>query len=287
MRSKKFGMYKTSKDAKTTVDELMKVPKRDSKNNAPSTMTQSVKDGYVHQADLLYLPDDKGYKYALVVVDVGSGLVDAEPLDAKTQIAVKKAFEKIYSRKILSIPKALLQIDQGTEFNGPTAQYFTDNNVMIRRAKVARHRQVAKVEAYNGVIARAIFFALHEEELKTKEVATSWTHNLPEIIDIINKHMKEKRKAQLRKSPPDLSGKCEGQSCNLLSVGQNVRVISEEPKDTTGIKLKGRFRTTDVRWEPEVRQIDEVVLKPGQPPMYKITGIPKVNYTYNQLHIVK
>ena len=33
----------------------------------------------VLQADLLYLPDDKGYKYALVCVDVGSGYTDAEP----------------------------------------------------------------------------------------------------------------------------------------------------------------------------------------------------------------
>lgn len=64
-------------------------------------------------------------------------------------------------------------------------------------------------------------------------------------------------------------------------------MISEEPTDTTGIKLKGRFRATDVRWEPQIGQIENVVLKPGQPPMYKITGIPKVNYSYNQLQVLK
>jgi hypothetical protein len=36
------------------------------------------KDIY-YQADVLYMPEDKGYKYMLVCVDMYYGTVDAEP----------------------------------------------------------------------------------------------------------------------------------------------------------------------------------------------------------------
>ena len=34
----------------------------------------------IQQADLLYLSDDTGFKYPLVVIDLGSRLMDAEAL---------------------------------------------------------------------------------------------------------------------------------------------------------------------------------------------------------------
>ena len=37
-----------------------------------------------HQADLLYLPEDGGYKFALCVVDVASRYKEAEPLKTRT-----------------------------------------------------------------------------------------------------------------------------------------------------------------------------------------------------------
>jgi len=61
------------------------------------------KPNEIHQADLLFLPHDivkrKTYKYALVVVDIASRYVDAEPLTSKYSTEVSKAFNKIYSRK--------------------------------------------------------------------------------------------------------------------------------------------------------------------------------------------
>ena len=49
-----------------------------------------------HQADLLVLPHDYGYKYALSVVDVGSRYKQAEPLKTKSATEVASAFERIY-----------------------------------------------------------------------------------------------------------------------------------------------------------------------------------------------
>ena len=66
---------------------------------------------YVHQAELLFVSYDtignKTFKYILVVVDVASRYMDAEPLSKRDAASVKKAFEKIYSRK-LNYPKTLM-----------------------------------------------------------------------------------------------------------------------------------------------------------------------------------
>ena len=35
-------------------------------------------------------------------------------------------------------------------------------------------------------------------------------------------------------------------------------------------KQIGKFRSADIRWSLEIHKIDWVVLKPGQPPMYKV-----------------
>jgi len=70
----------------------------------------------VHQADVLYLPHDRGgrrtYKYALTVVDVASRYKDAETLSDKSAIEVAAALGRIYKRGPLTWPR-LLQVDSG------------------------------------------------------------------------------------------------------------------------------------------------------------------------------
>ena len=70
------------------------------------------KPNYIHQADLLFLPTDEGKKYALVVVDVDSRYIDAEPLCSKSSASVAKAFDKMYARKKLKFPNTLI-VDPG------------------------------------------------------------------------------------------------------------------------------------------------------------------------------
>lgn len=281
-----FGLYQKKNKKPTLVSELLKVPKPDKKINMPKRDSRFIEAGYIQQADLLFLPDDNGFKYALVVIDIGSSICDAEPLETKTQAEVLSAFKVIYARKNLDIPKAILQIDNGAEFNGKVAKWFSDNKVMIRRGRPGRHRQQANVESLNGIIARAIFYALHTEELKTNETAKAWTQNLPKIIKIINDHRKKQNKLKSKK-PIDLDVRCEGDSCTLLKKGQKVRRILDEPKDPgTNTKLSGKFRKTDTRWENESRTIEGVILHPAQSPMYKISGMRNTLYTRNQLQLV-
>jgi hypothetical protein len=56
--------------------------------------------------------------------------------------------------------------------------------------------------------------------------------------------------------------------------------------------LIGRFRSGDIRWNPTVRTVKEMLMKPGEPIMYMLNGntgplkVEPVAYTYNQLQKV-
>ena len=58
---------------------------------------QVFREGHYQQADLLFLPDDQGLKYALVVVDCASRLADAEPLKSKNPDTIVNGLKKFGS----------------------------------------------------------------------------------------------------------------------------------------------------------------------------------------------
>ena len=64
-------------------------------------------------------------------------------------------------------------------------------------------------------------------------------------------------------------------------------IISDQPRDITNIKLAGKFRGTDLRWEPEKRTITMVIIRPYQPPLYRVNGVDNVAYTRQQLQLIK
>lgn len=242
------------------VDNLFKKPvkpKGDKIQHFPSFVP-----GYFHQADLLFLPNDDGYKYALVVVDTGSHLVDARPLKSKSNDSILKAFKSIYSGKILSPPSTLISVDSGSEFKGYVEKYLkNDLGLNIKVAQPGRHKQQAFVERKNRDIAKILFKTMTEEELLTGEVSTAWIDYLPEAIKIINDHTK-KHPIKKRK----LSEKYIKQ--DLLVQGTKVRVALNEPRDTFGNKLHGQFRETDIRFGITPKTIMSTLISPGVPGMY-------------------
>lgn len=106
-------------------------------------------------------------------------------------------------------------------------------------------------------------------------------------MDELNK----KAKAHPPKPLPD-HPVAEGSSQVLLEVGTKVRVLLDEPQDMITGKVHGKFRSVDFKWSPQIRTIKNVLLMPGQPPMYQLDGtftddkLSKVAYTKNQLQVV-
>jgi hypothetical protein len=124
------------------------------------------------------------------------------------------------------------------------------------------------------------------QELLTEQASTEWAEDLPKLITALNKKTKSTPERTLPNKPV-----CEGDSCNMLEKGTRVRVALEQPEDVAkGKRLHGTFRATDIRWNPEIRTIQQVIVLPNFPPMYALNGKdgkPElINYTKNQLQVV-
>jgi hypothetical protein len=284
-----FGLNKKKKNKLNQppkiLDKLLQPAKKDKGVNMPHFQPRA--KNTVQQADLLFLPDDNGKKYALVVIDVGSRLVDSEPLANKDASSVLAAFKKIYARKIIEIPKQI-EVDPGTEFKGVVAKWFADKKVFVRVGKTARHRQQALAERANQTIGTALHRRMTAEELLTGETSRKWTEDLPKLVKLLNKRAANRKPGKWPDDPV-----CNGDSCNALDIGTKVRVMNEAPTDPiTGQSLPGKFRSTDIRWNVKPRVIRDILLKPGYPPLYFLDGpigknkIEPITYTKNQLQVI-
>ena len=226
------------------------------------------KPNELHQIDTLHMPDDEGYNYMTVIVDVNTRKLDAEPLKSMEAQETAKAIQTIYERGILRKPKNV-QTDAGTEFKKETGQYFRDNHIHHRVGKTARHKQQGIVENRNGTIARKLFARMTRQELITGKTSTEWVDYLGDVIAKMNRKsralvdsLKEKR-AQEEKDKKDVKYPVE------FGIGDKVRVIAEEPRDVVSGKREvgSKFRATDLRWDPEIRIVKDMILD-GQIPLY-------------------
>ena len=259
---------------------LMKAPKKDTGNAMPHF--QVFKSGYSQQCDLIFLPDDKNFKYSLVVVDLHDRKTDAVPLKTKQAPEIIKAFDTIYKRKILKIPE-IMTSDAGSEFKGLVKKHLVSLGIHVRHALQGRHRQVGMVEKRNGQIGQELFARMHDQEFQTGVQSNEWITDLPKVV----KNLNSKAKPTVDKSNgfPVIQKDTE-----LLMIGQKVRRALDEPRDvhTTGNKLHGRFRATDLRWDPRERTIENMLINPGHPPVYILDGGARgrVAYTKKQLRLL-
>jgi len=263
--------------------QLYKTPQKDKGENMPHMVP--VPPNTIQQADILYLPEDDGYKYGLTVVDTGSRLTDVEPMKERTSENTLKAIQAIYKRGILKMPSDQMQVDKGSEFEGDFKKFFEEKGVFVRFAQTGRSKQQALVEARNYAIARPLLMRMTAQELRTGETSREWIEFLPTVIKFLNSRYEVKYK------PPTLEedfapSTCEGQSCKLLNVGDLVRYQLDKPVDVVSEKrLKGKFRSGDIRWSMKPVKIIYLNLNPDQPPMYKLEGLNAL-YTRNQLQPV-
>ena len=279
-RYRKFGLSRRGAKAKVKdiTSNLLTPAAAEKGVNMPHTDVP--KKNATHQADLLFLPNDGGYRYALVVVDLATRALDARPLKTKKAVTVLKALMSIYdSGKWLKSP-SIMQVDDGTEFKDAFARRMEQLQIGMRVARTGRHRQQAQVESLNGLISKALGHRMLHEELVTDEKAVEWKDDLPELVGVLNERQTrpEKKKYGIPR--------CKGKSCQLLAVGSRVRVVLDFPKSNTGgQRLHGTFRQGDVRWQKTPRKIKQILLRPDQPPMYLIEGIPNASYTRQQLQV--
>jgi hypothetical protein len=260
---------------------LTKTPPKE-KDKVMPHYTNSQKNSR-HQLDILYLPEDQGYKYLLVVVDIATRLIDAQALKVRDAKTTRDALKKIYARKILSLPTYDLQVDGGTEFRGEFQKYFS-KIVKIFTKIPGRSRQQSVVEAKNKTIGTVVNSKMLADEINTGETSKSWVDIIPDAVKLINK---EYAKAP-DKPKIDAPLKIDKLNKQLLPVNTKVRIKLDVPRDyVSGSKLGGKnFRVGDIRWDKEIRTITQVYLNPGEAPAYQIDGNTAVSYTRPQIQVI-
>ena len=86
---------------------------------------------------------------------------------------------------------------------------------------------------------------MNAQELKTGESSVEWVEDFRTVVDAVDK--------KWRCDPPKvLLGLPRISKNELLSEGTRVRVKLDEPISILGKKLHSKFRTDDIRWDPEV-----------------------------------
>jgi len=273
------------------VYNLFTLPRKETKEDMPRFYNMEEND--MHQADVLFLPHDKGMDYALVVTDVATAKTDAEPLakkqgwDGPTVDDTMKAIAKIYNRGILKYPKHLT-VDSGKEFQDKFRRFMKAKKVSMKKALAGRHRQMGLVERKNQILGRILFMRMFSQELLTGKPSKEWVDDLPFIIQKMNEkysHPPFTDEQLYKKFDPVKNLKQE-----LIPVGTKVRIILDEPRNYKETKLSGKFRSTDQRWYQDIYRITGYIFDPHQPVLYKTDKPLKPNervaYTRKQLQVV-
>ena len=112
---------------------------------------------------------------------------------------------------------------------------------------------------------------------------------LPNIIENYNEYQLEKYMEEPPLPPEHFDfTQCKGDACNVLEEGTRVRIPLEEPRKATNLqqKLSGNFRASDLRYNPEIKTVTKVLLRPGQPPLYVVDQDDLVAYPKEELQII-
>ena len=186
-------------------------------------------------------------------------------------------------------------MDQGTEFKGDFYTYFHNLGVIMRYKRTGRHRSQSKVETWNGIIGKYLNKRMlsNEIHIKGEELIGDWVNDLQDLVNLLN-HITETKKHTVNKIQTERKELSHnntlpvgtGSSLDVLSVGTNVRVILDEPRDIQDSKLHGKFRKGDIRWNKEPHTIEMISIRPNEPIMYLVDGIKNAAYTKNQLQVI-
>lgn len=249
---------------KQIIYKIHKTPTK-SKDN---THYKATDKNAIHQIDILFLPSDNQFKYLLVICDVYSGLIDGEPMRNKNSDVVLKATQKIYKRKLLEQPYRYV-CDSGSEFKSVFKEWCEDNHIILTSLESGKH--IGIIDTKIKMIGNAVIKMQTSQELLTKKEKTGWVEDIHKIIELINKYTTKKGITHEvvpydeKFDIPDTIYPDE-----IIPVGTKVRKILFKPKNAIGKSLIGDFRAADIRFEPEISTITNILFTPDAPVMYLI-----------------
>lgn len=239
-----------------------------------------------YMADLVVLPEtDDGFKYLLVVVDLGNDNFDIEPIKDKEAQTVLNAMLKMFKREYIKKPQVSIQTDNGKEFHDVFHKWCEDNKVLHHYALPNRHSQMSNVESLNRQLGRLLNGYCNEKEIKTGEPYLEWT----DIIDTVRKELNDYRDREDGDVSKDVYPTLLPGEDPKFKKGDLVIRQLDKPENALGHPLKGTHREGDYNWKHrEPREIVKVIPFGGMVPYrYLLKGIPEATFTDQQLMLAE
>jgi transposase InsO family protein len=251
------------------------------KNNIP------LYPNYNIMLDTLELPvvDKKHpYKYLLTAIDLGTNKIDFEPMKSTKSSEALNALKEISKRPNVKIPKFSIMTDNGAEFKKDFNQYLIDHGIYHKYSQPYRHSQQAPIESVNNLLSRLLHGYLNNIELKTGKKETNWLPILPILRKELNNYRYYRDLPKLRQEQPFFNYKLASNEKPQYSVGDYVYRKYDQPHNALGQVLPGKFRRGDLRYSPEVKQIEKIVYFNDKPYYrYVLNDLPSVSFTAKQL----
>lgn len=236
-------------------------------------------------ADVLHLPTTgEGYRFLLIIVDLGTNEFDIQPMKGTSKSTVSdkevlQAMQTIFKRKWLNKPDGSIRVDQGNEFKGTFTDYCYKNNILLRRGLAGRHKQMSVIDALCQQLGRLFNGYMNHKELQTGKTYRNWT----DVIDIVRDDLNEIRRVKNIITPYDVKTPDVILTGNKYNVGDKVFRKLEKPKDALGNNQPtSNFRVGDFRWELKSREIKQILNYPNNI-RYLLKGINSCSYTEAEL----
>lgn len=236
-------------------------------------------------SDLIEMPTTKaGFKWLLVVLDLGTNEFDIEEMKNKESKTTLDSFKRVVKRGILSLPEISLKTDGGTEFKGVFEKYLEDLGIMHKTAKAYRKQQMGPVEGLNKTVARLLMTYLNDKSVELGKDYNEWT----DILDVVGEEVNKYRKRDLSKLKeyqdkryfnPEEAGEPE------FNIGDYVHYKVDRPVDIRGNPINdSKFRAGDRIFSLETRKIDDILCYPSKPfYRYKLHDMKNVSYSASEL----
>ncbi len=258
----------TKKYINETTQQLTKKPKKIKQKDMAHIQVHARAE--IIMMDVLFLPEDNGFPYALVALDLATNNIDCEPIKTKHAQTILNAFKIILKRKFIKLPRTMVITDDGNEV---FAQYLSKNKIIHRETISGKHRQMMPMDSRCAVIGSYLMRAMHTDETVTGETSRKWKARLTQLVKILN--TPQYLKQQLWTADvPDNFGNTGGPPQTLLNIGQEVRIPMDNPIDhITNKRLHGTFRQGDLRWSKQKYKVAWVYLNPEQPPLYAVEDL--------------
>lgn len=226
-------------------------------------------EGYHQQIDILYLPNDNGFKYLLTIVDVFDSKCDAIALKTLDMDNITHALQHLYENSMSLIKPKLIQADQQFE-SKKFRDWCEENDINLKISNTNDHRALSYVERLNKTLGTWIHQLQVEQELQSGEVNTSWKDDYKTLIEIINEKHKMRKK---RKRTGDIRLNNTNNSLILPDTEVRVALDKDVSQDVFGNRLHGNQRAGDIKWSVKIYTVIAPVLIPDNPPFYKLRSL--------------